>query len=223
VTVSSVKSPCNNRVLSSIRNGYFVRTMIAKEGRYLMKLDIRPLTADLWPALEDLFGKNGACNGCWCMYWRIGAAYRKRPREKNRAAFRKIVKSGPPPGLLAFDGDVAVGWCQLTPRSALPWLDREWRLKRPDEVPVWALSCFYVRIGYRKRGVTSALIAAALKAAKRAKAPQLEAYPLDAAKTPSASGTGYVSTFARAGFKTVACHFPPRPIMRHELKTISRP
>jgi GNAT superfamily N-acetyltransferase len=197
--------------------------MIAKGGRYLMKLDIRPLTADLWPALEDLFGKNGACNGCWCMYWRIGAADRKRPREKNRAAFRKIVRSGPPPGLLAFDGDVAVGWCQLTPRSALPWLDHESRLKRLDQVPVWALSCFYVRIGYRKRGVTSALIAAALKAAKRAKAPQLEAYPLDAAKTPSASGTGYASTFARAGFKTVACHFPPRPIMRHELKTISRP
>jgi hypothetical protein len=97
-----------------------------------MKLQIRPLTADLWPALEELFGKKGACNGCWCMYWRIGAAYRK---------------------------------------------------------------C----------GITSALIAAALKASKRAKAPQLEAYPLDAAKTPSALATGYASIFARAGFKTVAC------------------
>ena len=35
-----------------------------------MKLTIRPLTPDLWPALEDLFGETGACNGCWCMYWR---------------------------------------------------------------------------------------------------------------------------------------------------------
>jgi GNAT superfamily N-acetyltransferase len=171
---------------------------------------------------EKLFGKKGACNGCWCMYWRIGAAYRKQSRAKNKAAFREIVKDGPPPGLLAFYGDVAVGRCQLTPRAALPWLDRHSRLKRVDEVPVWALSCFYVRIGFRKRGVTSALIAAALKAAKRAKAPQVEAYPLDAARTPSASGTGYVSTFARAGFKTVACHFPPRPIMRHELKSVPR-
>ena len=131
-----------------------------------MKLTIRPLTPDLWPALEDLFGKNGACNGCWCMYWRIGSAYRKRPREQNKAAFREIVKRGPPPGLLAFDGDVAVGWCQLTPRDALPWLDRAWRLKRVDEVPVWSLSCFYVRKGYRKRGVTSALIAAAAESRK---------------------------------------------------------
>jgi hypothetical protein len=101
-----------------------------------MKLTVRPLTRDLWPALEDLFGKNGACHGCWCMYWRIGAAYRKRPREKNKAVFREVVKRGPPPGLLAFDGDVAVGWCQLTPRADLPWLDRTWRLKPVDDMPV---------------------------------------------------------------------------------------
>jgi len=46
-----------------------------------MQLTIRPLTPDLWPALEDLSGDNGACNGCWSMYWRIGAVYRKLPRE----------------------------------------------------------------------------------------------------------------------------------------------
>jgi hypothetical protein len=79
--------------------------------------------------------------------------YRKRLREQNKVAFRAVVKRGSPPGLLAFDGDVAVGWCQLTPRDALPWLDRGWRLKRTDVVPVWSLSCFYVRRGYRKRAL----------------------------------------------------------------------
>ena len=184
-----------------------------------MKLRVRPLTPDLWPALEDLFGTNGACNGCWCMYGRIGSAYRKQPREKNRAAFREIVRRGPPPGLLAFNGDVPVGWCQLTPREAVPWLDRTWRLKRVDDVPVWSLSCLYVRKGYRRQGITSALITAALRVAKRAKAPALEVYPFDAAVSPSASSTGYVSTFARAGFKTVVCRAPARPIMRYDLKT----
>ena len=184
-----------------------------------MKMTVRQLTPDQWPALEDLFGENGACNGCWCMYWRIGSAYRKRPREANKAAFQKLVESGPPPGLLAFHGDVAVGWCQLTPRDALPWLDRSWRLKRVDDVPVWSLSCFYVRKGYRRRGVTSALVTAALKVAKSAGAPSLEAYPLDAELTPSTSSTGFVSTFERAGFKVVAQRVPPRPIMRHDLQT----
>ena len=156
------------------------------------------------------------------MYWRIGADYRREPRWRNKEALREIVDRGPPPGLLAFDGDVPVGWCQLTPRDALPWLDRAWRLRRVDDLPVWSLSCFYVRKGYRKRGMTSALIAAALDAARGAKAPALEAYPLDADLTPSASGTGYASTFAHAGFEVVTRRVPPRPIMRHYLKLSSR-
>jgi GNAT superfamily N-acetyltransferase len=186
-----------------------------------VKLTIRPLTPDLWPALEDLFGKHGACNGCWCMYWRIGSAYSKRPREQNKAALREVVRRGPPPGLLAFDGDVAVGWCQLTPRSDLPHLDRARFTKPVDEALVWSLSCFYVRRGYRKQGVTSALIAAAVKAAKRAGAPALEAYPVEADETKSASAfyTGAASTFARAGFRTIARHAPHRPVMRHDLRT----
>ena len=97
-----------------------------------MDLVVLPLTPDLWPALEDLFGEHGAVSGCWCMYWRIGSDYRKRPSEENRAAFCELVMQGPPPGLLAFAGDLAVGWCQLTPRAALPWLDHTWRLKRVD-------------------------------------------------------------------------------------------
>ena len=67
-----------------------------------MKLTTRPLTPDLWPAFDDLFGENGAVGGCWCMYWRIDRAYRQKPPEENKTAFREIVERGPPPGLLAF-------------------------------------------------------------------------------------------------------------------------
>jgi GNAT superfamily N-acetyltransferase len=183
-----------------------------------MELTVRPLTPDLWPAFEDLFSAGGPVSRCWCMYWRIGDEYRKRPREENREAFCELVKGGPPPGLLAFEGDLAVGWCQLTPRDALPWLDRAWRLKRVDDVPVWSISCFYIRKGYRKRGVTTALIAAAIDAARRAGAPALEAYPLDPDLTPSSSSTGFISTFERAGFVIVARHVPPRPIMRYDFR-----
>lgn len=185
-----------------------------------MRLRITPLTPDLWPDLQDLFGVRGACGGCWCMYWRIGAAYRRRPAARNEADFHDVVRQGPSPGLVAFDGDLAVGWCQLTPRDTLPFLDRQWRLKRVDEVPVWSISCFYVRIGYRRRRVMTALIREALRVAKRAKAPALEAYPFDAAVSPSSTSTGYASTFARAGFKVVARRIPARPIMRHDLRGV---
>jgi GNAT superfamily N-acetyltransferase len=181
----------------------------------MLKLTIHPVTPALWPALEDLFGEKGACGGCWCMYWRIGNAYRRRPQHANRADLHKVVCDGPPAGLLAFDGKVAVGWCQLTPRNLLPWLDRAWL--RIDEVPVWSISCFYIRKGYRRRGITSALLDAAVKAAKQAGAPALEAYPLAGDLSPSASGTGYVSTFLRAGFKVVGRRSRARPIMRLDL------
>ena len=65
--------------------------------RPVMKLKIRPLAPNLWPALEDLFGEDGACDGCWWMYWRIGNAYRKNPRDTNKATFHEVVKRGPAP------------------------------------------------------------------------------------------------------------------------------
>ena len=190
----------------------------------MSELVVKPLTPDLWPALESLFGEKGASNGCWCMYWRIGGTYTKRSRGRNKADLRAIVKRGPPPGLLAFDGDLAVGWCQLTPRADLPALERGRFTKAVDDVPVLALSCFYVRAGHRKKGVTTALIAAALKQARHAKVRAVEAYPVDADGSRSTSGmyTGRASTFARAGFKVVARPAPHRPTMRYDLKAAAR-
>jgi hypothetical protein len=37
--------------------------------------------------------------------------------------------------------------------------------------------------------------------------------------SPSASGTGFASTFARAGFKTMTRRVSARPIIRHDLRT----
>jgi GNAT superfamily N-acetyltransferase len=184
-----------------------------------MKLTVRPLTPELWPQLEELFGRVGACNGCWCMYWRIGGAYAQRPREKNKAALKRIVKKGPPPGLLAFEGDKVVGWTQLTPRAVLPHLDRARFTRKVDATPVWCLSCFFIRKGHRGKGVMSVLLDAAIDHAREMKAPALEAYPTktDSRRSNSGMYTGAASSFERAGFKTVAVPAPHRPLMRLDL------
>jgi len=180
-----------------------------------MKLRILPVTRERWPALEDLFGECGASNGCWCMYWRLGPAYRQHG-ERNRRALRKLVESGSQCGLLAFHGELPVGWCQLTPRSALPYLERYPLLKRIDDLPVWSISCFYVRRGYRLRGVASALLAAAVKEARRAKSHAREAYPSDPNKTRN-DFTGARALFLGAGFEIVASRGGPRSIARRKL------
>jgi GNAT superfamily N-acetyltransferase len=187
-----------------------------------VKFAVRPLTAETWPALEDLFGRGGASNGCWCMYWVLGPGYRKHPRIENKEALRALSQGSRSPGLLAFDGELAVGWCRLTPRAEQPWLEHARHLAAVDDVPVWSLSCFYVRRGYRGRDVPGVLIAGALRAAKRASAPAVEAYPIDTAVPGSTKNTftGTTSTFERAGFAVVARRSPARPIMRHDLRSV---
>jgi GNAT superfamily N-acetyltransferase len=182
-----------------------------------MEFSVHPLTPALWPALEDLFQDSPVCRRCWCMYWRIGSEYRKRSGDANKAAFRKIVRHGPPPGLLAFHNDLSVGWCQLTARIEVQWLDRNRFLKPVDETPVWSISCFYIRKGFRRQGITETLIREALTVARKAGAPALEAYPLDRRFTPSSSSTGFATTFRKLGFKQVLARDPGRPIMRYSL------
>jgi GNAT superfamily N-acetyltransferase len=180
---------------------------------------VRPLTLECWPALEDLFGRAGASNGCWCMYWRIGPRYKDRPRAENRHDLRRLAASARPPGLLAFDGEQAVGWCELAPRAELGWLARTRHLAPVDDLPVWSLPCFYVRRTHRGRGVMDALIQAAVPAAAAAGAPALEAYPVDT-DVPGHTGNlfpGLASVFGRHGFGVVARRKQDRPVMRRPL------
>ena len=184
-----------------------------------MSLTVEPLTLERWPALEDLFGRAGASNGCWCMYWRIGPRYHDRPRAENRDDLRQLAASARPPGLLAFDGDLAVGWGELAPRADLAWLDRSRFLGPVDGLPVWSLPCFYVRRTHRGRGVMDALIEAAIPAAAAAGAPALEAYPVDTAVPGHTTNLfpGVAAAFARRGFGVVARRKPDRPVMRRSL------
>lgn len=186
-------------------------------------LDIVPATAGRWEALADLFGRAGASSGCWCMYWRLGPPYNRRPHEHNRDAFKELVEGGPPPGLLAFAGEVAVGWCQVTPRDDLPWV-RQTRVLGPVDLTldpaVWAVSCFFVRRAARRQQVASALLAAAVEWAGAAGASVLEGYPVDTDVPGSSRNvfTGTRAMFARAGFYPVAARHPARPTMRRDLK-----
>jgi hypothetical protein len=90
-----------------------------------MRLAFHPLTPDRWNDLVDLFGpERGACAGCWCMWPRLrGVEFKALEKAQRRAAFRRIVERGPPPGLLAYAGGVAVGWVAVGPRASVKRFD----------------------------------------------------------------------------------------------------
>lgn len=187
---------------------------------------ISPLTPDMWPHFEDLFGKQGACYGCWCTYFRLPpAARRENTRERNKDHIKARIEAGPPPGLLAFEDGQAIGWIQVGPRTDVPEFNNSGRASAPfspeeaKDVAVWAISCFFIRNKARGQGLTHKLVDAGIAFARRSGAKVLEACPMDQSKDSRSVGlyVGSSRVFEKAGFIRAAERKPGRPLMRLEL------
>jgi GNAT superfamily N-acetyltransferase len=144
---------------------------------------------------------------------------------ENRDALRAQAAEDPPPGLLAYEGDVAVGWVGLGARSSFERLVRSRFLRPIDDLPAWSVVCFFVGRRSRGRGVARALLEGAVVCARDHGAAAIEGYARDAGgRRLSADGAypGTVSLFRGAGFREAARVQPPgggstRVIMRLEL------
>ena len=188
-----------------------------------MSLDILPLTAERWGLLEDLFGPRGAHGGCWCMYFRRASAqWKASTNAGNKAEFRDRVEAGPPPGLIAIDDGKPVGWMQIGPRPDVPKWNSPRRASAPlspddaEAKEVWAISCFYVRVGHRRAGLMHRLVKAGLDFARENGARVVEACPIDKSRGVGVGDlyVGSTQVFERAGFEKVAERRAGRPLMR---------
>lgn len=188
-----------------------------------MALAIVPLVPERWPDFETLFGRQGACYGCWCTHFRLPPAVRRdNDRARNKDVIRARIKAGPPPGLLAFDDAVPVGWMQIGPRADVPEWNNAGRGSAPlDPVDaadpgVWAISCFFVRTGGRGKGLTHHLVVAGLDYARSQGARIVEACPMDQSRNSRSVGlfVGSTRVFEKAGFARMVERKAGRPLMR---------
>ena len=190
------------------------------------EVEVLPLTSDRWPEFEALFGKQGACYGCWCTHFRLPPAVRREnDRQRNKDFIHMRIEAGPPPGLLAMAGGEAVGWMQVGPRADVP----EWNTARRVSAPlepgeerdpaVWAISCFFIRNRARGKGLTHRLVAAGIAFARANGARMLEACPMDQSRDSRSIGlfVGSTRVFEKAGFSVAAARKPGRPLMRLQL------
>jgi len=183
-----------------------------------LDLSFHPLTQKLWRDFELLFGKNGACGGCWCMYWKLrGKEFSDNTGNTTRQMQKAVVDSKIVPGLLAYSDGYPVGWIAVEPRSAYPKLAHSRTLKPVDDQEVWSITCFFVEKKNRRKGITVELLKAAVDYVKIQGGQIVEGYPVDATQNQADAFvyTGTASAFKQAGFKEVARNSPIRPIFRY--------
>ena len=192
-----------------------------------------PLTPETWKALADVARGGGTdLHWCWCQWWRL--------RNKDFAALKvpelreklhEQARGDEPPGLVAFDGDAAVGWVSLAPRERFERLERSKVIPRVDDAPVWSIVCFAVSETARGEGVGRALLDAAVRYAATKGATTLESYPADVPAGgrihPSAAFGGTRTMFEAAGFSVVSetdskVGGVPRVVMRRALDAPAR-
>ena len=182
----------------------------------------RSATAARWPDIETLFGERGACGGCWCMVWRLRSKeWNAGKGAKNKRAFKKIVTAGGAPGVIGYLGKQPIAWCAIAPRPTYSFLERSRVLEPVDDQPVWSISCLFILKLYRRQGISTQLLQAAVEFAAKRGAKIVEGYPTEPSKGSMPAPflwTGTPTAFIKAGFVEVARRAKTRPIMRYVLQ-----
>jgi GNAT superfamily N-acetyltransferase len=189
---------------------------------------IVPANEASWEDLQAVFGPRGPAARCQCQRYKLRPreAFRNFPAEERAARLRAQTDSGHPDaeataGLVAYLDDEPVGWCAVEPRTAYEGLLRNnrvpWEGRAEDKADdsVWAVTCVFTRAGFRKRGVSRALVSAAVGFARERGARAIEGYPMTTKDViVEELNVGTEGTFAGAGFAEVTRPTKRRIVMR---------
>lgn len=173
-----------------------------------MKLQVKEMSPELWDDLERLFGEKGACGGCWCIWWRIerGEKWQDVKGQEAKKRLRRMIENGEARGLIAYNGNEPVGWCTFGKRTDFPRLNRARTLQCEDADTISCVPCFYVKNRYRKKGVSTELLRAAVTALASEGETTVEGYPVKPTKPGNKdipgpfAFTGTISLFEKEGF-----------------------
>lgn len=149
------------------------------ETNFLNQITFEPLTKKNWDNFVQLFGNNGACGNCWCMYYRLNQSdfLEGKAADGNRDAMKEIVWESKPAGILGLYEGQAIAWCAFAPREDFIKLEKSRVHKRIDNEAVWSIPCFFINKNFRKQGVSVELLRSVIRYARENGIKILEAYP----------------------------------------------
>lgn len=168
-----------------------------------MAIDVLPATGRWDDFATFMVPSKPGAGGCICMSYRDA----RLATPERIAHMKSECSSEPGPGVLVYvDGEVA-GWSSVAPKSTYRRLMHSRTIPHLDEErDPWAIVCFVVRAGFRKRGLMHDLLDGAVEHARSSGATLVEGYPVDTGGERVDVISGYVGTvalFEAHGFRRV--------------------
>jgi GNAT superfamily N-acetyltransferase len=173
-----------------------------------------------------------AASPCYCRFWHFEgtnndwlARCAQEPGE-NRSEFERALQAGEASarGVVAIhEIEGVVGWLKVAPVDTMKKLyDRRLYRRLPcfegDRTGVYTIGCALIHPAYRHQGITTALVAGAIRIAKSWGARALEAFPRRPKEPVNDEELwqGPAGAFMKNGFVEVNI-FEPYPVLRIEL------
>ncbi|HPJ02945.1 MAG TPA: GNAT family N-acetyltransferase [Candidatus Limiplasma sp.] len=173
-----------------------------------MPYDIRPLTTQ---RVDDFFTffdhvafadhPEWGCD-CYCCYYHAEskAEWDITTGAVNQVTARKMILSGRMRGLLAFDGDLPVGWCHYDLLKNLPGARLFYGDLASADDERALIACFTIAQKYRRRGIADQLLRTALSDLKAMGVKTVEAYPAVATGSDEHNYHGPLALYEKHGF-----------------------
>ncbi len=170
----------------------------------------------------------GGAAKCRCQGLKVeGWIWRDSTQEEREAALvaqTACGTDGPTSGLIGYvDGEPA-GWVAVEPRENYPriWSRKQpWMRMDPELEGVWSVTCFVVRKGFRREGLTYELARATVDHGRRVGARVLEGYPMEPAPGKTViwdeASVGLLQVFLEAGYEVHASPTLRRRVVRYDL------
>jgi GNAT superfamily N-acetyltransferase len=149
----------------------------------------------------DAFADNPAWGVCYCMFFHRDepANNSNNPWRQNRAEIAERLRAGTTIGYLAYVEGRVAGWCNASLRSAYPT-----RRKGDHDDDVGVVACFVIGPQYRRHGVSSRLLDAALAGFAGRGIRRVEAHPVIGSDDDAPNYHGPLPLYLAKGFVEVS-------------------